>query len=145
MRLLARLVSSLHRINRPCSITSSTRSHPRRNVRFPKAGTLRLRGVSKALTSSISFHPAALAEVEDAEAWYAAEREELGDAFVADLEATVVRVASFPKAFPERWAGVRQAPLRRFPYVLVFRLVGDRVQVIAVAHGHRKPRYWAGR
>jgi plasmid stabilization system protein ParE len=64
---------------------------------------------------TVSFHPAALAEVEDAEAWYAAEQVELADAFVADLEATVSRAAGNPPAFAERWPGVRQAQLRRFP------------------------------
>ncbi len=97
------------------------------------------------MTYAVSFHPAALAEVEDAEAWYAAERVELADAFVADLEATVSRVAGNPLAFAERSPGVRQAQLRRFPYLLVFRIRGEGVEVVAVAHGHRAPRYWAGR
>jgi toxin ParE1/3/4 len=77
--------------------------------------------------------------------WYAAERVELGDAFVADLEVTVSRIAGSPLVFAERWPGVRQAQLRRFPYLLVFRLRDDRVVVDAVAHGHRAPRYWRGR
>jgi plasmid stabilization system protein ParE len=97
------------------------------------------------VTHTVSFHPAALAEVEDAEAWYAAERVELDDAFVADLEATVARVASNPLAFAERLPGIRQAQLRRFPYLLVFRLRGEDVEVVAVAHGHRAPRYWHAR
>jgi hypothetical protein len=43
------------------------------------------------VTFTIWFHLAALAEVEDEEAWYAAERMELGDAFVADSEAMLAR------------------------------------------------------
>lgn len=97
------------------------------------------------MTHTVSFHPAALAEVEDAEAWYAAERVELGDAFVADLEATVARIASNPLAVAERWPGVRQAQLRRFPYLVVFRLRRECVEVVAVAHGHRAPRHWVDR
>ncbi|HMV68219.1 MAG TPA: type II toxin-antitoxin system RelE/ParE family toxin [Myxococcota bacterium] len=97
------------------------------------------------MTHTVSFHPAALAEVEDVEAWYAAERVELADAFVADLEATVSRVAGNPLAFAERSPGVRQAQLRRFPYLLVFRLRDEGVEVVAVAHGHRAPRYWRDR
>jgi hypothetical protein len=63
---------------------------------------------------AVSLHPAAMAEVEAAEAWYAAERVELGDAFVADLEATVTRVAGNPFAFAERSPGARQAVRRSF-------------------------------
>jgi plasmid stabilization system protein ParE len=83
--------------------------------------------------------------VEDAEACYATERVELGDAFVADLEAPVTRVAGNPLAFVERSPGVRQAQLRRFPYLLVFRMRDAGVEVVAVAHGHRLPRYWRDR
>lgn len=92
------------------------------------------------MTYPVVVHPAAVAEVEDAEACYAKERAELGDAFVADLEATVIRVAGNPLAFVERSPGVRQAQ-----YLLVFRLRDGRVEVVAVAHGHRAPRYWRGR
>lgn len=97
------------------------------------------------MTRVITFHPAAAVEVEEAEAWYAAERAELAGAFVAALEATVARVATNPLAWAERSPGVRQAQLRRFPYLLVFRLRDGAIEVVAVAHGHRAPRYWRER
>lgn len=97
------------------------------------------------MSRTFTFHPAAATEVEDAEAWYANQRPELGDAFIADLEATIARVVGNPLAMAERYPGVRQAPLRRFPYLLVFRLRGEVLEVVAVAHGHRAPRYWTGR
>lgn len=53
-------------------------------------------------------------------------------------------MVSNPLAIPERYPGVRQAQLRRFPYLLVFRLLGEAIEVIAVAHAHRAPRYWGG-
>jgi len=62
------------------------------------------------VTHGVSFHPAALAEVEDAEAWYVAERVELGDAFIADLEATASRVAGNPLAFAERFPRSSSGP-----------------------------------
>lgn len=97
------------------------------------------------MTFAVVFHPAAAIEIEETEAWCAAERVEIGDAFVAELEATVARVAMNPLAAAERCPGVRQAQLRRFPYLVVFRVRGEVVDVVAVADGHRAPRYWAGR
>jgi toxin ParE1/3/4 len=94
---------------------------------------------------AVTFHPAAATEVEDAEAWYAKQRPELGDAFIADFEATIARVVGNPLAMAERYPGVRQAQLRRFPYLLVFRLRGEVLEVVAVAHGHHAPNYWTGR
>jgi plasmid stabilization system protein ParE len=35
--------------------------------------------------------------------------------------------------------------VRRFPYVVVYRQIAARVQIVAVAHGKRKPGYWKRR
>ncbi|GAB1724050.1 MAG: hypothetical protein GDA65_05140 [Nitrospira sp. CR1.1] len=47
---------------------------------------------------------------------------------------------------PERWTlfvhGTRRYLFRRFPFQLVYRVVKDSVQVVAIAHGRRRPRYW---
>ena len=41
--------------------------------------------------------------------------------------------------------GVRPAKLRRFPYVVYYRVLADRIEVLAVLHGSRDPRIWQGR
>ena len=56
---------------------------------------------------------------------------------------------------PERWPVARRVPprlgargymLKRFPYDIVYRLVGDgELEVVAVAHHKRRPGYWAKR
>jgi hypothetical protein len=35
--------------------------------------------------------------------------------------------------------------MRRYPFQVIFRLHGEDVLVIAVAHAKRKPLYWADR
>ena len=35
--------------------------------------------------------------------------------------------------------------LDRYPYSLIYRIVAEGVQVIAVAHSRRRPGYWSGR
>jgi hypothetical protein len=35
--------------------------------------------------------------------------------------------------------------MRRFPYLVVYREVSTGLQVIAVAHGRRRPGYWKNR
>lgn len=39
----------------------------------------------------------------------------------------------------------RSWPLRQFPYTLVYRVQGERLTVMAVAHQSREPGYWLGR
>jgi hypothetical protein len=40
---------------------------------------------------------------------------------------------------------VRRALVEGFPYALVFVVLGDSVQVLAMAHLHRIPGYWLQR
>ena len=42
-------------------------------------------------------------------------------------------------------ADLRQALVRRFPYRVLYRIVGDVIQVVACYHGHRDPRLWTER
>jgi hypothetical protein len=35
--------------------------------------------------------------------------------------------------------------LRRFPFTIIFREADAGVEIIAIAHGHRRPGYWRDR
>ena len=35
--------------------------------------------------------------------------------------------------------------MRRFPYLIVYRTTSTAIQVVAVAHGRRRPGYWKTR
>jgi hypothetical protein len=52
-------------------------------------------------------------------------------------------------AAPERWQlvnGTRRALLEGFPYAVVNREVStDEIEIVAVAHLRRRPKYWADR
>jgi hypothetical protein len=41
--------------------------------------------------------------------------------------------------------GTRRAFLNRFPYFIVFRERDLAIQIIAIAHGRRRPAYWQDR
>jgi hypothetical protein len=45
------------------------------------------------------------------------------------------------------WSSVpiRREPVGRFPYQVVYARVDDTVYILAVAHHHRRPGYWARR
>jgi plasmid stabilization system protein ParE len=48
-----------------------------------------------------------------------------------------------PTSFPEVEPGVRRRfVFHRFPYAVLFRVLDDEVQVVAVMHLHRRPGYW---
>ncbi|MFQ5800054.1 MAG: type II toxin-antitoxin system RelE/ParE family toxin [Bacteroidota bacterium] len=94
---------------------------------------------------SIEFHPEAVAEAQAATEWYRQRSERAADAFLAELDTAVDRIAEAPGRWPAYLRGTRRFLLRRFPFAVVYRKVGETVQVVAVAHGRRKPGYWKGR
>jgi plasmid stabilization system protein ParE len=93
----------------------------------------------------IKFLKVAQQEVEDAFDWYNCQVAGLGDEFLDELDHAVRRVSSFPESCTEIVSGLRRCLLARFPYGLIYGLDNDSVIIIAVAHLHRNPRYWADR
>lgn len=54
-------------------------------------------------------------------------------------------LAFMPRLGSPSYPGVRTWPLKQFPYTLVYRVTGDLISVVAVAHQSREPGYWQGR
>ena len=86
-----------------------------------------------------SFHPEAQQELIDAAIWYDDRREGLGDNFIDAVSAQVVDNCKMPERFPIVHDNVRQAIIQRFPFVVYFRLVQERVRVLSVFHASREP------
>jgi len=93
----------------------------------------------------VRIHPAALEEAEAATDWYRQRSVRAAEMFADELDRAVNRIADHPAQFPESALGIRRAVLQRFPYVVVFRTSGSGTEIIAVAHGHRRPGYWRDR
>jgi plasmid stabilization system protein ParE len=91
------------------------------------------------------FRPAAAADVEEAHLWYERQRSGLGDELLRTLQLSVDEVAANPEAFPIVHRDTRRALVRRFPYALFYRVVGDQIVVIACFHAKRNPRSWQAR
>jgi len=91
------------------------------------------------------FHPAAEGELDEAAQWYEERQGGLGVEFLSSVR---MKIASLLHA-PERWRlvhGTRRVLLGRFPYAIVYREVSeDELEIVAVAHYRRRPKYWARR
>jgi plasmid stabilization system protein ParE len=86
------------------------------------------------------------AEYTEALAWYQARSLRAAAAFETAVAKTLERIGAAPAQFPVcQEEGFRYAPLTRYPYSLIYRVLGEVVQVIAVAHARRKPGYWSRR
>ena len=62
-----------------------------------------------------------------------------------DLEVTFDRLRRDPPFVAPIHDDVRFEKLSRFPYVVYFRQLADRIEVLAVLHNKRNPRIWQRR
>ncbi|MBU0623007.1 MAG: type II toxin-antitoxin system RelE/ParE family toxin [Gammaproteobacteria bacterium] len=86
------------------------------------------------------------ADVDAAVEWYIDEGAyTAADDFLDEIERAMGVLAQFPKVGEAGAYNTRLLPLNKFPYSLIYRLPGDVVRIIAVAHHSRRPVYWAGR
>jgi len=84
-------------------------------------------------------------ELADAVTWYNQQTDGLGRDFLDDLDRGIRRMSAFPLSCPEIEPGLRRCLLTRFPYGVIYGMEEDTIIVVAVAHLHRQPRYWADR
>jgi len=96
-------------------------------------------------SASVRIHPAALEEAEAATEWYRRRSLRAAEMFLDEIDRAIERIGGHPGQFPEYAFGTRRIVLRRFPYLLVFRETAPGMEVIAVAHGRRRPGYWRDR
>ena len=91
----------------------------------------------------IEIHPQALDEAAAALAWYQERSSQAPAAFVQEVDEAIQFVLEAPGRWPIFEEGCRRFPLRRFPYSIIYReRPGGIVQILAVAHGRRRPGYW---
>jgi toxin ParE1/3/4 len=93
----------------------------------------------------IDIFPEAVAEASAAREWYESRSEDASRAFLAELDVGMESVRTSPELYPLYLYGTRRYLLRRFPYLIVYRVAAAAIQVIAIAHSKRRPGYWKAR
>jgi plasmid stabilization system protein ParE len=93
----------------------------------------------------IAFRPEALLEVEEAIDWYESRGKGLGTEFLRAFEAALARIHRNSELYPIVRGLARRAPIRRFPYNVVYSLDGEQLLIIACFHTSRDPKRWQER
>jgi plasmid stabilization system protein ParE len=91
------------------------------------------------------FRKAAAADIEDAFLWYEGQRAGLGGQFLSAVEGALGSIVENPRQYPAVHRETHRMLLHRFPYGLFYRIVQDRVVVVACMHASRDPRRWQAR
>ncbi len=94
----------------------------------------------------IRFRPAAARELAADFRYYEKDFPGRGRRFVEAVDVALGQIAGAPERFPLLFEpDIRSAKVKRFPYRVVYIVVDDVIDVIAVAHAKRRPAYWRRR
>ena len=97
------------------------------------------------LAGEFEIHPEALLEADADIGWYLERSRAAAERFFSEVERALELILESPDRWPSYLHGTRRYILYGFPYSVIYRAVGSRVVVYAVAHAKRRPGYWRSR
>ena len=89
----------------------------------------------------IEVHPLAQNEADEAFEYYRERSWKVAQRFLAQLAIAREAIQQSPDSWQAYLYGTRRYLVARYPYVVVYRARKDRIEIIAFAHGRRKPGY----
>lgn len=92
-----------------------------------------------------AFHPDAQKELLSAIDYYEDCRSDLGLEFAKEVYSTIQRIINFPLAWSGFSKNTKRCLTNRFPFAVVYQIVGEEIIVIAIMQLNRKPGYWKNR
>jgi len=84
-------------------------------------------------------------ELADAAAWYEEQGPGLGADFFDAFDAALAAIRRNPFQYQIVEEEIRRAPLRRFPYSVMYAVSDDELLILSCFHGHRDPARWRER
>lgn len=97
------------------------------------------------------IHPEAEVEAEEAAEWYGSRVPSLAIEFARLYQSAIDGLVTSPTMYPIADDGPTGVECRnllqlgRFPYRLVYAIIGDEIYFVAVAHHRQRPGYWHNR
>ena len=92
------------------------------------------------------LHPEAALEHEKQVAYFERRAPGLGQRYHEAFRSAALRASEGPRRYRVISSiGIRRVPFRGFLFAVIYRELGEIVQVLAVAPHRKHPGYWAGR
>lgn len=93
----------------------------------------------KIMIYHFSLSPNAEADLQEAALWYESHQIGLGKKFAQKVESYFFRIQNNPLHFPLKKGNLREAYIQKFPYVIIYQIIGDNIIVFAVFNTHQNP------
>lgn len=91
------------------------------------------------------LHPGAAEDYEEAFIWYSAHGFDIALDFEREIERCLRLIVLNPLRWPKFDAERRRLIVRKFPFSIIYEMIGQEIVILAIAHGKRKPYYWRDR
>src|SRR6266699_1732333 len=93
----------------------------------------------------VEFHPDATVELDAAVGYYEQCVPGLGINLRKEAESAAQKIQAAPARWMPYSKRTRRFLIRRFSYQVIFIELADKILIVAIAHGKRRPGYWHGR
>jgi plasmid stabilization system protein ParE len=96
---------------------------------------------------NIVFLEPAESELDEAVSYYNNEQPNLGVRFHLEVQKSLLRIVNYPESYQKLSARSRRCLVAKFPYGIIYQYRKEEktILVVAIAHLHRKPKYWSSR
>ena len=78
-------------------------------------------------------------DIADIYLWYEKQQTQLGYRFLDLFEERISFLQKEPQVYSKKYKTFRQAYLSKFPYLIIFEILKNKIIVFAVIHAKRKP------
>lgn len=93
----------------------------------------------KGMAFKISIREEAQKDIIIAGLWYESKQKGLGTRFVLVVEDQIRFIAKNPEVFGLKKQNFREAPLKEFPYLIIYTIENGQITVFAVFNTHQNP------
>ncbi len=93
----------------------------------------------------IQYHPDAVNEMTEAALFYEERQMGLGERLLDAIEEAIEFLREHPTLWRHDERGRRKYRVKRFPYLIIYKVTQQTIYILAIAHTSKKPEYWESR
>ena len=92
------------------------------------------------MPNKIVFRDNALKELYQAYWWYEDRKKGLGELFFEEINSSLEVLKNNPESFQLKYKKFHQMPIKKFPYVILYKIYPSEIAIQAVFHTSRNPK-----
>lgn len=89
---------------------------------------------------TINFHKQASEDFQESKDWYAEISEKLAERFESSVHSAIGIIAEAPSQFKKNSKNYHLYSLKKFPFLIVYKVYGETILIYAIYHHKRNPK-----